>query len=90
MSKGHNGERPIAVPRDQDDSFEPELVKKSWAQVNGMDDNIIELNSAWLTVHDIQAHLLDLCGLKVSPDQVLGGNQQTMPNSSSGSKICVT
>ena len=35
-----------------------------------MDDKIIGLYAAGLTVRDIQAHLLDLYGLKVSPDLI--------------------
>jgi len=68
--KGHDGEMPIAVPRDRDGSFEPELVKKGQTRIDGMDDKIIGLYAAGLTVRDIQAHLVDLYGLKVSPDLI--------------------
>src|SRR6056297_473293 len=68
--KGHDGEMPIAVPRDRDSSFEPELVKKGQTRIDGMDDKIIGLYAAGLTVRDIQAHLLDLYGLKVSSDLI--------------------
>ena len=39
--KGQDGEVPIAVPRDRDDSFEPVLVKKGQTRIDGMDDRII-------------------------------------------------
>jgi putative transposase len=68
--KGQGGELSVAVPRDRDSSFEPELVKKGQIRIDGMDDKIIGLYSAGLTVRDIQAHLLDLYGLKVSPDLI--------------------
>ncbi len=68
--KGQDGEMPVAVPRDRDSSFEPELVKKGQTRIDGMDDKIIGLYAAGLTVRDIQAHLLDLYGLKVSPDLI--------------------
>lgn len=58
--KGQDGERPLTVPRDRDSSFEPELVKKGQTRIDGMDDRIIALYAAGLTVRDIQAHLLDL------------------------------
>jgi len=54
--KGRDGELPIAVPRDRDGSFAPELVKKGYA--------------AGLTVRDIRAHLEDVYGLQVSPDLI--------------------
>ena len=68
--KGQDGELPVAVPRDRDSSFEPELVKKGQTRIDGVDDKIIGLYAAGLTVRDIQAHLLDLYGLKVSPDLI--------------------
>ncbi|MFV1877622.1 IS256 family transposase [Nioella sp.] len=68
--KGQDGELPVAIPRDRDSSFEPELVKKGQTRIDGMDDRIIGLYAAGLTVRDIQAHLLDLYGLKVSPDLI--------------------
>lgn len=68
--KGQDGELPVSAPRDRDSSFEPELVKKGQTRIDGMDDKIIGLYAAGLTVRDIQAHLLDLYGLKVSPDLI--------------------
>ena len=70
VPKGRDGEVPLAVPRDRDSSFEPELVKKGQTRIDGMDDKIIGLYAAGLTVRDIQAHLLDLYGLNVSPDLI--------------------
>ena len=68
--KGQDGELPVAVPRDRDSSFEPELVKKGQTRIDGMDDKIIGLYAAGLSVRDIQAHLEDLYGLRVSPDLI--------------------
>jgi putative transposase len=68
--KGQDGEVPIAVPRDRDGSFEPELVKKGQTRIDGIDDKIIGLYAAGLTVRDIRAHLEDVYGLQVSPDLI--------------------
>ena len=68
--KGQDGEVPISVPRDRDGSFEPELVKKGQTRIDGMDDKIIGLYAAGLTVRDIRAHLEDVYGLQVSPDLI--------------------
>ena len=68
--KGQDGEVPISVPRDRDGSFEPELVKKGQTRIDGMDDKIIGLYAAGLTVRDIRAHLEDVYGLKVSSDLI--------------------
>ena len=68
--KGQDGEIPISVPRDRDGSFAPELVKKGQTRIDGMDDKIIGLYAAGLTVRDIRAHLEDVYGLQVSPDLI--------------------
>lgn len=68
--KGEDGALPISVPRDRDGSFEPELVKKGQTRIDGVDDKIIGLYAAGLTVRDIRAHLEDVYGLKVSPDLI--------------------
>lgn len=68
--KGNDGEMPISVPRDRDGSFEPELVKKGQTRIDGIDDKIIGLYAAGLTVRDIRAHLEDVYGLQVSPDLI--------------------
>lgn len=68
--KGEDGELPISIPRDRDGSFEPELVKKGQTRIDGMDDKIIGLYAAGLSVRDIRAHLEDVYGLQVSPDLI--------------------
>jgi len=68
--KGEDGALPLAVPRDRDGSFEPELVKKGQTRIDGMDDKIVGLYAAGLTVRDIRSHLEDLYGLKVSADLI--------------------
>jgi len=34
---GQDGEMPVAVPRDRDSSFKPELVKKGQTRIDGME-----------------------------------------------------
>ena len=68
--KGEDGTLPLAVPRDRDGSFEPELVKKGQTRIDGMDDKIIGLYAAGLPVRDIRTPLEDLYGLKVSADLI--------------------
>ena len=68
--KSQDGDLPISVPRDRDGSFEPELVKKGQTRIDGMDDKIIGLYAAGLSVRDIRSHLEDVYGLQVSPDLI--------------------
>ena len=48
--KGSDGEVSLSVPRDRDGSFEPELVKKGQTRIDGIDDKIIGLYAAGLSV----------------------------------------
>ena len=68
--RGSDGEVPLSVPRDREGSFEPALVKKGQTRIDGIDDRIVGLYAAGLSVRDIQAHLEDLYGLRVSPDLI--------------------
>lgn len=56
--KGSDGEVPLAVPGDRDGSFEHELVRKGQTRIDGIDDKIIGLYAAGLSMRDIQAHLV--------------------------------
>lgn len=58
--KSQDGELLVCVPRDRDGSSEPGLVKKGQTRIDGMDDKIIGLYAAGLTVRDIRAHLGDV------------------------------
>ena len=48
------------MPERRDGSFEPELIKKGQTRIDGMDDKIIGLYAAGLTVRDIRSHLEDV------------------------------
>ena len=45
-------------------------MKKGQTRIDGVDDKIIGLYAAGLSVRGIQAHLEDLHGLRVSPDLI--------------------
>jgi len=65
--KSGQGQLEIAVPRDREGSFEPELVRKHQRRWNGLDEKIIALYARGMTVRDIQAQLEELYGVEVSP-----------------------
>ena len=68
--KGQDGEVPIFVPRDREGRFESGLVNEGQPRIDGMDDKMIGLYAAGLTIRDIRAPLEDVHGLKVSADQI--------------------
>ena len=64
--KSEQGEMELAVPRDRQGSFEPQLVRKHQTRWDGLDEKIIALYGRGMTVRDIQAQLQDMYGVEVS------------------------
>jgi putative transposase len=58
---------PLAIPRDRNGEFEPQIVKKHQRRLPGFDDQVLALYSRGLTTRDIQGHLEELYGSEVSP-----------------------
>ena len=67
---GDDGAIEIAVPRDRNGSFEPQIVPKGQTRLDGFDDRIISLYARGITVREIQGHLQELYGVEVSPDLI--------------------
>jgi len=60
----------LATPRDRAGTFEPQLVRKGQRRLDGVDKIVLGLYAKGLTVRDIQAHLLEIYDLDVSPDLI--------------------
>lgn len=60
----------IAVPRDRDSSFEPQLVRKRQRRLSGIDDLVISLSAKGLTHGEIAAHLAEVYGAEVSKQTI--------------------
>jgi putative transposase len=57
----------LAVPRDRNGSFAPQLVPKRQRRLEGFDDKVLSLYARGLSTRDIQGHLEELYGTEVSP-----------------------
>lgn len=64
--KGDAGEMEIAVPRDRNGTFEPQLIEKHQTRFSGFDEKILSMYALGMTTRDIQGHLHDLYGVDVS------------------------
>jgi len=60
----------IAVPRDRDGSFAPQLVRKRQRRLSGLDDLVISLSAKGLTHGEICAHLAEIYGADVSKQTI--------------------
>jgi putative transposase len=65
-----HGKVPIDAPRDRDGSFQPKIVRKRQRRFEGFDDKILALYSRGLSVRDIEAHLEEIYGVKVSRELI--------------------
>jgi putative transposase len=65
-----HGKVPLDAPRDRDGSFEPKIVRKRQRRFQGFDDKILALYSRGLSVRDIEAHLEEIYGVKVSRELI--------------------
>jgi putative transposase len=65
-----DGPVPIAVPRDREGTFEPQLIGKHERRFTGFDDKIIALYARGLTLREIQAFLKEMYAVDVSPDLI--------------------
>jgi putative transposase len=65
--KTERGLLPIEVPRDRNGTFEPLLVPKGETRFKGFDEKIVSMYARGMTTREIQAHLLEIYGVDVSP-----------------------
>ncbi len=67
---GDDGALELAIPRDRNGTFEPQIVPKGSRRLDGFADRIVSLYARGLTVREIQGHLREMYGLEVSPDLI--------------------
>lgn len=64
------GSMEIAVPRDRQGRFDPQLIGKYQRRFPGFDEKILSMYARGMSTRDIQGHLLEIYGLEVSPDLI--------------------
>src|SRR5215211_7366703 len=60
----------LAVPRDRQASFDPQLIAKYQRRFPGFDDKIISMYARGMSTREIVGHLRALYGIDVSPDLI--------------------
>jgi transposase-like protein len=63
-----DGPLTLDIPRDRDGTFEPQLIGKHARRFTGFDDKILALYARGMTVREIQAFLVEMYAVEVSPD----------------------
>src|SRR5689334_24367502 len=60
----------LAVPRDRNGTFEPQIVRKGQTRLTGFNERIIALYARGMSTRDIRAHLREMYDVEVSPDLI--------------------
>ena len=68
--KSKHGEIELAIPRDRESGFEPQIIPKHQRRFEGFDNTILSLYSRGLSVRQIKAHLEEIYSVEVSPDLI--------------------
>ena len=70
----------IAVPRDRNGDFEPQLIKKNETTLSGdIEEKIISMYAKGMTTNDISAHIEDIYGIEVSDSLVSRITDKILP-----------
>ena len=66
----------IAVPRDREGAFEPQIVPKHQREWRGFDDKILSMYALGLTTRQMQDHLKEIYTVDVSPELINRGSDE--------------
>ncbi len=76
----HYGDMNLAVPRDRNGEYEPQIVKKYQNTVTqDMEEKIISMYAKGMTTSDIQSHMQNLYGLEISDSTISRITDKIMP-----------
>ena len=65
-----NGPVTIAVPRDRNGAFEPQIVPKRARRVGQIDELVLSCYARGMSTRDIEAHLFEVYGVKASRELI--------------------
>lgn len=60
----------IEIPRDRNGDFSPGVVKKGQRDISSIDQKILSMYAKGMSVRDIQSHIEDIYGAKISPTTI--------------------
>ncbi|MDN3628028.1 transposase, partial [Methylobacterium isbiliense] len=60
----------LAIPRDRQATFDPQLIARYQRRFPGFDDKIVLMDARGMSTREIVSHLRELYGIDVSPDLI--------------------
>ena len=79
MVRSNFGEFELETPRDRNNTFDPQLVKKRQTDISDLDQKIISMYAKGMTVRDIQWHIKDYYGADISPTMISNITDKILP-----------
>ncbi|SMD15848.1 Transposase, Mutator family [Sporomusa malonica] len=73
------GEVAISIPRDRNGSFEPRIIGKYSRNADGMEEKILSLYAAGMSIRDIPEQIKSLYDVEISPELVSKISEKIMP-----------
>lgn len=74
------GDMQLAIPRDREGEFEPQIIKKQQTTISGdIEEKIISMYAKGMTTSDIEAHIREIYGLSVSDTTVSRITDKILP-----------
>lgn len=73
------GEVEIAIPRDRNGEYEPQIIGKYSRNADGMEEKILSLYAAGLSIRDISEQIKSLYDVEISPELVSKISEKIMP-----------
>ena len=77
--KSEWGESEIAVPRDRNGTFEPQVVEKRQTRTDDIETRILAMYAKGMSTRDIEDHLRDIYGVEASPALISRITDKIMP-----------
>jgi len=83
------GSLDLAIPRDREGSFEPQLIAKGERRFQGFDAKVIAMYARGMTVREIQGYLEEMYGIEVSPDFISQVTEAVMAEKRPLATVCL-
>ena len=77
--KSELGETEIAVPRDRNGEFSPQLITKGQTRTDDLENRILAMYSKGMSTRDIEDHLRDIYGVEASASMISRITDKIMP-----------
>jgi len=77
--KSEWGESEIAIPRDRNGTFEPQIIEKRQTRTDDIETRILAMYSKGMSTRDIEDHLRDIYGVEASASLISRITDKIMP-----------